>query len=604
MRINLASMTLGYRQAVGSLCFLVALLFLSVPQMEAAFSTPAALIGTATDSLDQQVATSGANVYVVWRENEVGATSLNAEIYFVRSTDGGVNFEAPQNISQTPGTSANPRIAASGNHVYLTFNDGGSSFLAHSENGGASFLPNINLTTTSAIQLGSSSWLAAAGENLYTVWRQGTAAGIEIFVGRFGSYGGSFLGSQSVSAPSFPIDPVVAASGNSVYVAWSEPVTGNSNDILFRRSTDRGVAFGPAVNISNNTGLSRFPAMAADGMNVWLVWIDRTPSVDDIFFARSADAGGLFESTVNLSNNATGSVEPTVTGRGNRVYVAWADVPSGAASHQRDIYLRASEDAGLTFAENQNLSGSTTIPSGFPRTVLTDSSVSAYWGESILLDNGGSQRDIFHVHQTIAVPIPPPSMLSLSPSSGMQTQSVDVDLSGAGFQSGSLLALSGTGVTVTGVECISPTAMKAKFSVALTAAPGGRNLTVTNPDGQSATMTGAFTVMSASALMLIEVTRADVNMAVGNGEFLAANSNASNSSFKSLLAHLENAERALLQQPADLARAINQIDAFYIKIGNLAKGKKPEITPALYTTLYTDYAAVMNSLGGTVKPAL
>ena len=51
------------------------------------------------------------------------------------------------------------------------------------------------------------------------------------------------------------------------------------------------------------------------------------------------------------------------------------------------------------------------------------------------------------------------------------------------------------------------------------------------------------------------------------------------------------------------ATAINQMDAFYIKIGNLAKGKKPEITPALYTTLYNDYAMVMGSLGGTVKPA-
>jgi hypothetical protein len=70
-----------------------------------------------------------------------------------------------------------------------------------------------------------------------------------------------------------------------------------------------------------------------------------------------------------------------------------------------------------------------------------------------------------------------------------------------------------------------------------------------------------------------------------------------------LLSHLENAERALLRQPADLATAINQMDAFYIKIGNMAKGKKPEITSALYMTLYTDYAMVMGSLGGTVKPA-
>jgi hypothetical protein len=108
--------------------------------------------------------------------------------------------------------------------------------------------------------------------------------------------------------------------------------------------------------------------------------------------------------------------------------------------------------------------------------------------------------------------------------------------------------------------------------------------------------------MSASALMLIEITRTDVNVGAGNGALLASSSDSSKSNFKSLLAHLENAERALLLQPADLATAINQMDAFYIKIGNMAKGKKPEITTALYMTLYNDYAMVMASLGGTVKP--
>jgi hypothetical protein len=188
----------------------------------------------------------------------------------------------------------------------------------------------------------------------------------------------------------------------------------------------------------------------------------------------------------------------------------------------------------------------------------------------------------------------------------MQTQNVDVLLAGTGFQEGAVWQLSGTGVTVSNVEFVSPTSMKGKMNIALSAAPGGHHLTVTNPDGQSATLPGAFTVMSASTLMLIEMTRTDVNMGVGTVGVLAGSSdsnNPGNSSYKSLLAHLENAENALLQQPADLATAINEMDAFYIKIGNLGKGKKPEITTELYTTLYNDYAMVMGSLGGTVKPA-
>jgi hypothetical protein len=296
-----------------------------------------------------------------------------------------------------------------------------------------------------------------------------------------------------------------------------------------------------------------------------------------------------------------------VTAKGTNVYVAWSELPSGGTGNLRDIFLATSADSGASFdpAAVNNISQTALALSAVPRIAATDTILSVYWGES-LQAGIGTQRDIFFSSQELSIPVPPPSMLSLNPGAGMQTQSVDVDLAGAGFQSGATVVLSGTGVTVTDVAFVSPTAMKAKMNVALTATPGGRDLTVTNPDGQSATLPGAFTVMSASTLMLIEMTRTDVNMGVGTVGVLAGSSdsnNPGNSSYKSLLAHLENAENALLQQPADLATAINEMDAFYIKIGNLAKGKKPEITTALYTTLYNDYAMVMGSLGGTVKPA-
>ena len=174
MRIPRTPMKFGQSTAVSSFLCVVALLLASVPQTKAAFSTRRPLLtNTSTDTSDQQVATSGSNVYLVWRDNELGATVSNPEIYFTRSTNGGVTFEAPQNISQSPRFSgtANPRIAASGQHVYIAFSDTGGTFLAHSENGGESFLPKTNLTTAFGLQLGSSGWLAAAGENLYMVWR-------------------------------------------------------------------------------------------------------------------------------------------------------------------------------------------------------------------------------------------------------------------------------------------------------------------------------------------------------------------------------------------------------------------------------------------------
>ena len=173
MRIPCTLMKLGQSKAVSSFLCVAALLLASVPQTKAAFSTPAPLVSTPTDTSDQQVAASGSNVYLVWRDVESGAVPPNFDVYFARSLNGGATFEAPQNISLSPSASSNPRIAASGQHIYITFSDTGGTFLAHSENGGQSFLPKTNLTTAFGLQLGSSGWLAAAGENLYMVWRGG-----------------------------------------------------------------------------------------------------------------------------------------------------------------------------------------------------------------------------------------------------------------------------------------------------------------------------------------------------------------------------------------------------------------------------------------------
>jgi len=90
----------------------------------------------------------------------------------------------------------------------------------------------------------------------------------------------------------------------------------------------------------------------------------------------------------------------------------------------------------------------------------------------------------------------------------------------------------------------------------------------------------------------------DAEQGAKGGGFLEGNS-----SYNSLLVHLRNAETALLHQPPDTLQAIDQMEAFYIKIRNMRKAKKPEIMDSLYTTLYNDYALIMNSLGGNPKPA-
>ncbi len=137
------------------------------------------------------------------------------------------------------------------------------------------------------------------------------------------------------------------------------------------------------------------------------------------------------------------------------------------------------------------------------------------------------------------------------------------------------------------------------FRLLLSAKTGPRDLSVINPDVKSSTLPGGFLVVSVSALNLIEIARVDTEQgAARGGGFLGGNS-----SYNSLIVHLRNAETALLRQPPDTLQAIDQMEAFYIKIRNMRKAKKPEIGDSLYMTLYNDYALIMNSLGGNPKPA-
>jgi len=583
-----------FRQPLGvvRLLCLVVLLQGSAPQAEAAFSTPTNLSLTTQDSSDQQVASSGSYVYVVWRDNP--SAVFNPEILFARSTDGGKAFGAWVNLSNSSGNSSAPYVAASGSSVYVIWSDVDGYNMRQSDDSGMTFGATRNLTRLFGIPAFGSCALAAAGSNVFLSCQQSVGGNNDIFVSRSSDNGATFSALQNISmtASTGSNKSRIAASGSNVYVIWEEGFSSTS-EVYLARSIDGGVSFAAPQNMSSAAGSSTGPAVDADGTNVWLAWSDRAGGgSDEVFYTRSTDGGANFAPLGNLSLNSTASSTPFVKGKGSQVFVAWADLSSSAPGSVPDVYLRSSSDGGITFDSSVNLSSSQTINSNQPRVGLTDLAVSVFWGEP------ASFREIYYSYQELSIPVPPPSMLSLSPASGMQTQSVDVVLAGAGFQSESQWQLSGTGVTLTDVEFVSATAMKGKVNVALNAAPGGRNLKVVNPDGQSATLTGAFTVMSASALMLIEITRTDVKMGAGNGGFLTGSN-----SCKSLLAHLENAEKALLQQPADLAAAINQMDAFYIKIGNLAKGKKPEITPALYSTLYNDYAMVVGSLGGTVKPA-
>jgi hypothetical protein len=107
-------------------------------------------------------------------------------------------------------------------------------------------------------------------------------------------------------------------------------------DIFIKKSIDGGLTFGKEINLSNNPGFSEHPQIAASGNNVYVVWIDNSPSIGSseatgnkkILFTKSVDDGNTFGETVTLSDipNADSSNQE-IAAAGNNVYVIWQVTP-------------------------------------------------------------------------------------------------------------------------------------------------------------------------------------------------------------------------------------------------------------------------------------
>src|SRR3989442_1081618 len=93
---------------------------------------------------------------------------------------------------------------------------------------------------------------------------------------------------------------------------------------------------------------------------------------------------------------------------------------------------------------------------------------------------------------TLTLPIVP-TISSVSPSTGLQGANLTVTVTGTNFKAGASAGF-GAGITVGSTTVASSTQLSVALAIEATAAMGPRDVTVSNPDGQSVVLTGGFTV--------------------------------------------------------------------------------------------------------------
>ena len=188
----------------------------------------------------------------------------------------------------------------------------------------------------------------------------------------------------------YGFDSTVATSGSTVIVAWSNSTTIGNREIFLSRSTDFGVTFGPSINISNDRSGSHQPSIVIEGATVIVVWVDY-PYVDytyndrvgttNILLARSTDFGVTFATPVNIGDLNIGSRwNPSVAISGSTVIAAWDNYTWDNENIQhKDIVMARSTDGGVNFDAPVNITQNTEAHSFYPSVAISGSVIIIAW---------------------------------------------------------------------------------------------------------------------------------------------------------------------------------------------------------------------------------
>lgn len=247
---------------------------------------------------------SNETVNIVWGDTKNGAA---AKVLFVRSTDLGLSFNEPLDVSRSSGVAFDPEIAIdSSNAINVAWQDTapGTSVVrfSRSTDGGLTFSDPKQVSTGSGNATEAAIATDSAGR-ISIVWVDDSAGHAEAYYARSTDGGTSFSDPADVS--NFPNGdihkPSVVAFQNTVYVAFQNGDLFGEEEIKNRqvyvaKSVNAGVSFEEPEKVStanNNKGRAHSPAMVVDSRGtLHMVWIDASLVGNDeglLFYSNSTD---------------------------------------------------------------------------------------------------------------------------------------------------------------------------------------------------------------------------------------------------------------------------------------------------------------------------
>jgi hypothetical protein len=262
------------------------------------WGTEIRLTNKPTGSGHPSIAASGLNVHLVWYDNRDG----NYEIYYKRSVDGGDNWSSDIRLSNNAGMSTFPSVAVSGSAVHVAWYDSTAGnweiYYKRSTNGGINWGADTRLTNNSAAS--TLPTLAVSGSIVHIVWVD-NRNGIENIYYKRSTNGGSSWGVDTkltTNKKYWESYPSIAVNGSVlhlVYYSWPS----NNYEIIYKTSVNNGVSWGNAVQLTNNPAASSIPSIAVSGSSVHVIFRDSRDGNCEIYYKQYKSSAKILTDITN-----------------------------------------------------------------------------------------------------------------------------------------------------------------------------------------------------------------------------------------------------------------------------------------------------------------
>ncbi len=259
------------------------------------------------------ISANGSNVYVTWTN---GISGSQPQLFFTASTNYGITFSTPIQITTGINGSITPVISSWGNVVYVAYDQNANSYVIGSSDGGVHWTSPFHVSTFHEPQV-----YAEANSGIVV----SDAGGLAV------------TQNDGVTWKSFHIkgccgaEPWVWGYGSNVYVTWETKGSTSQSFVIY--SHNNGLSWSSEINLAPSLSDVWGPKIAAWGNNVYVtVTVHPGSPAAQNYIIESSNAGVTWSSPISESGTAAVNTGTSlnVIAYGNYVFAIWGrEVSSG-----------------------------------------------------------------------------------------------------------------------------------------------------------------------------------------------------------------------------------------------------------------------------------